>query len=119
MMSEPWPLSISIGVFAVAALMTELGGVRLARSGDVLADRTRLGEAFFGAVFFGGMISLSGIVMTATAAFDDHSTYPTTANASASKERSTTATVVPIPRQWIWLLNNGIVRLPKRGLRRP
>ena len=71
-MSEPWPLSISIGVFAVAALVTVGCGVRLASSGDVLADRTRLGEAFFGAVFFGGMISLSGIVMTATAAFGDH-----------------------------------------------
>jgi cation:H+ antiporter len=72
MMSEPWPLSISIAVFAVAALVTVLGGIRLTRSGDVLADRTRLGEALFGAVFFGGMISLSGIVMTATAAFDGH-----------------------------------------------
>ena len=72
MMSEPWPLSISLGVFAMAALMTVLGGVRLARSGDVLADRTHLGEALFGAVFFGGMISLSGIVMTATAAFDGY-----------------------------------------------
>lgn len=72
MMSEPWPLSISIAVFAVAALATVLGGVRLTRSGDVLADRTRLGEAFFGAVFFGGIISLSGIVMTATAAFDGY-----------------------------------------------
>ena len=51
MMSESWPLSISIGVFAIAALATVLGGVRLANSGDVLADRTRLGEAFFGAVF--------------------------------------------------------------------
>ena len=67
-----WSLPISIGVFAIAALMTVLGGVRLARSGDLLADRTRLGEALFGAVFFGGMISLSGIVMTATAAFDGY-----------------------------------------------
>ena len=25
-MSEPWPLSISLGVFAMAALMTVLGG---------------------------------------------------------------------------------------------
>ena len=48
------------------------GGMRLAHSGDVLADRTHLGEALFGAVFFGGMISLSGIVMTATAAFDGY-----------------------------------------------
>ena len=72
MMSDSWPLSISIGVFIVAALATVVGGARLASSGDVLADRTGLGEAFFGAVFFGGIISLSGIVMTATATFGDY-----------------------------------------------
>jgi cation:H+ antiporter len=59
-------------VFAIAALLTVLGGIRLTRAGDILADRTHLGEALFGAVFFGGMISLSGIVMTATAAFDGY-----------------------------------------------
>lgn len=50
-----------------AALTIGLG-VRLSRSGDELADRTGLGEAVFGSIFFGGIISLSGIVMTATAA---------------------------------------------------
>jgi cation:H+ antiporter len=70
--SELWPLSISLVVFTSAALLTVLGGIRLASSGDVLADRTRLGEALFGAVFFGAIISLSGIVMTAAAAFDGY-----------------------------------------------
>jgi cation:H+ antiporter len=66
----PWPLPVSIGVFAGGALLTAVFGVRLARAGDALADRTRLGEAIFGSILFGGMISLSGIVMTATAAVE-------------------------------------------------
>jgi len=50
--------------------VTVVGSVRLATLGDVLADRTGWGEALFGAVFFGLMTSLSGIVMTAAAALD-------------------------------------------------
>lgn len=38
-MSEVWSLSTSIIVFAVAASVTVFGGVRLARLGDILADR--------------------------------------------------------------------------------
>jgi len=64
--AQTWPLAVSIAVFAAGALLTTLLGVRLSRSGDELADRTGLGEAMFGSIFFGGMISLSGIVMTAT-----------------------------------------------------
>lgn len=67
-----WPLPLSIGVFVGGALLTVVLGVRLSRVGDELADRTGLGEAIFGSVFFGGIISLSGIVMTATAAADGH-----------------------------------------------
>lgn len=43
----------------------------MAGAGDMLADRTQLGEAVFGAVFFGGVISASGIVMSAVAAYAD------------------------------------------------
>ena len=67
-MPETWPLSLSIGVFLAAGAFTVAAGIRLTRGGDVLADRTRLGEALFGAVFFGAIISLSGIAMTAGAA---------------------------------------------------
>lgn len=70
--SATWSLPVSIGVFLGGAVLTVLLGVRLARSGDELADRTGLGEALFGSVFFGGMISLSGIVMTATAGASGH-----------------------------------------------
>lgn len=68
---EPWSLTFSCVAFAVASIATIVGGIRLARSGDMLADRTKLGEALFGAVFFGGVISASGIVMSAVAAYAD------------------------------------------------
>jgi len=67
-----WPLSVGLCVFVGSALLTGILGVRLSRAGDELADRTGLGEAVFGSVFFGAVISLSGIVMTATAAAEGH-----------------------------------------------
>ncbi|MDT0444321.1 sodium:calcium antiporter [Streptomyces johnsoniae] len=71
MLTGQWPLSWSIAVFLLAGLVTVVGSVRLATLGDVLADRTGRGEALFGAVFFGVVTSLSGIVMTAVTAAAD------------------------------------------------
>ncbi|GAB3658240.1 cation transporter [Glycomyces tarimensis] len=65
---EPWDPGVAVVVFAVAGGATVLAGVRLVALGDTLADRTGWGEAFFGAVFFGLVTSLSGIVMTAVSA---------------------------------------------------
>ncbi|KAB8162155.1 cation transporter [Streptomyces sp. 3MP-14] len=67
-----WPLGWSVALFLAAGLLTVVGSVRLATLGDVLADRTGQGEALFGAVFFGLVASLSGIVMTAVSAADHH-----------------------------------------------
>ncbi|WP_049569567.1 sodium:calcium antiporter [Streptomyces sp. SBT349] len=67
-----WPLGWSIALFLTVGAFTVLGSVRLATLGDVLADRTGQGEALFGAVFFGLVTSLSGIVMTAASAADNH-----------------------------------------------
>ncbi|MEV2236783.1 cation transporter [Micromonospora sp. NPDC049891] len=67
-LTPPWPLSWSIGLFLLAGTVTVLGSVRLVALGDTLADRTGWGEALFGAVFFGLATSLSGIVMTAVTA---------------------------------------------------
>lgn len=66
--TQPWPLSWSVAVFALAAGVTVACSVRLAGLGDTLADRTGWGEALFGAVFFGLATSLSGIVMTGVSA---------------------------------------------------
>jgi cation:H+ antiporter len=72
MTGETWPLPIAVIAFALAAVVTVYGSVRLAGLGDVLADRLGVGEALFGAVLFGAVTSLSGIIMTATAAVDGH-----------------------------------------------
>lgn len=70
--ATPWPLGPSVGVFALAGLLTILGSVRLVALGDALADRTGWGEAVFGVVFFGIATGLSGIVMTAVTAAGGH-----------------------------------------------
>ncbi|MDT0307979.1 cation transporter [Streptomyces sp. DSM 44917] len=71
-LTGPWPLGWSVALFLTVGTLTVLCSVRLATLGDTLADRTGRGEALFGAVFFGLVTSLSGIVMTAVAAADDH-----------------------------------------------
>ncbi|MFE7815933.1 sodium:calcium antiporter [Streptomyces sp. NPDC057433] len=70
-LNELWPLGWSIAVFVLATSVTVVCSVRLASVGDVLADRTGWGEAFFGAVLFGLVTSMSGIVMTAVSAASD------------------------------------------------
>ncbi|MGY0068024.1 sodium:calcium antiporter [Streptomyces sp. QTS137] len=70
-LNELWPLGWSIAVFALATSVTVVCSVRLASVGDVLADRTGWGEAFFGAVLFGLVTSMSGIVMTGVSAASD------------------------------------------------
>ncbi len=70
-LTDLWPLSWSIGVFLLATAVTVVCSIRLAGVGDTLADRTGWGEALFGAVLFGLVTSLSGIVMTAVSAAAD------------------------------------------------
>lgn len=70
--SGQWSVGWSITVFVLAGAATVVCSVRLAALGDTLADRTGWGEALFGAVFFGLVTSLSGIVMTAVSAADGH-----------------------------------------------
>lgn len=67
-MTGAWPLAVGIAVFVAAAAAIALGGARLSSIGDTLADRTGWGEAVFGVLLFGGLISISGIVITVVAA---------------------------------------------------
>lgn len=55
----------------MCAVVITLVGTRLTATADVLADRTRLGEAVAGAVLLGAATSLSGIVLSFTAALND------------------------------------------------
>lgn len=68
-MSGEWSLPVAALIFVSAAICTIIGSTKLAGLADTLADRLQLGEAMFGAVFLGAMTSLSGFVMTGTAAY--------------------------------------------------
>lgn len=63
-----WSLPVNAGIFLLAALTIGLLGVRLVRIADILAERTGLGGAIFGALFVGGSTSAAGLVTSVTAA---------------------------------------------------
>ncbi|WP_456489947.1 sodium:calcium antiporter [Marinobacter nauticus] len=69
---DSWTLSQSIAVFSVCALVIAIAGTRITRVVDQLADRTGLGEATAGAVLLGAATSLSGSVLSVTAAYRGH-----------------------------------------------
>ncbi|KXS35648.1 MAG: inner membrane protein [Halomonadaceae bacterium T82-2] len=68
---ESLPLAVSVGLFAACALVIGVVGTRLTRVVDDLADRTGLGEAVAGALLLGMATSLSGIVLSVSAALSD------------------------------------------------
>ncbi|SLN62482.1 sodium:calcium antiporter [Oceanibacterium hippocampi] len=59
-------------VFTAASVAILLGGIRLTRLVDRLADVTGLGEAIAGALFLGAATSLSGLVTSVVAAGDGY-----------------------------------------------
>ncbi|SCK09425.1 cation:H+ antiporter [Streptomyces sp. WMMB 714] len=71
LLNGQWSVALSVVVLLSAGLLTVVCSIRLATLGDLLADRTGWGEAVFGAVLFGLVTSLSGIVMTGVSAADD------------------------------------------------
>ncbi|MBZ9558826.1 MULTISPECIES: sodium:calcium antiporter [unclassified Modicisalibacter] len=68
---ESQPLAVSIGLFVACSLVIGVVGTRLTHIVDDLADRTGLGEAIAGAVLLGMATSLSGIVLSVSAALAD------------------------------------------------
>ncbi len=74
------PLWGVIAVFAIAAAVITIAGIRLTRIADALADLTGLGEAIFGAVLLGGSTSLSGIMTSVVSAYNG---YPALAISNA------------------------------------
>ena len=68
---ESLGLAAVSAAFVVCALVIAVVGTRLTNVADELADRTGLGEAVTGAVLLGAATSLSGIVLSITAAARD------------------------------------------------
>jgi cation:H+ antiporter len=65
-------LTISIILFIIATAFIVVAGTMLTRTADQLADATGLGEALLGAIFLGGVTSISGIIASVVAAYDGH-----------------------------------------------
>ena len=69
-MSGAPPLEADIALFLVLAATVAVAGTRLTGLVDTLADRTGLGEAVTGGLLLGLATSLSGTVVSVTAALD-------------------------------------------------
>ena len=69
-MWSDFPTTILVAAFVAAAGVILVAGLRITGLADRLADRTGLGEAIVGGVLLGAATSLSGIVVSVTAALD-------------------------------------------------
>ncbi|MHA3976131.1 sodium:calcium antiporter [Halovulum sp. GXIMD14794] len=69
-MFESLPLLALIAIFLAASTVILLSGLRMTDLADRLADRTGLGEALVGGVLLGASTSLSGTLVSLTAALD-------------------------------------------------
>ncbi len=67
---ESMSLTVSVGLLVACAVVIGIVGTRLTRVVDELADRTGMGEAMAGAILLGMATSLSGIVLSVTAAWN-------------------------------------------------
>ncbi len=65
-------LTITLGIFLLAAVVIGIVGTQIAKLADQLADQTGLGEALVGVIFLGGTTSLAGLVTCLTAAAHGH-----------------------------------------------
>ena len=69
--STLWLVLISIG----AAVVVVFASIRATALADIIADRTRMGEAMAGAIVLGSATSLAGIVVSVTAASSGDASY--------------------------------------------
>lgn len=69
--TSSWSLQTAIVIFVVCALAIGVTGTWLTGVADQLADRTGVGEAIAGAVLLGATTSLSGSVLSVTAALNN------------------------------------------------
>lgn len=67
-MLDDLSLTLLLVVFAVAAGAVVTASIKATHLADVIADRTRMGEAMAGGLILGGATSLSGVVVSVTAA---------------------------------------------------
>lgn len=74
-MFDALPLGVLLAIFAAAGGVVVLAAIRATTLADMIADRTRLGEALVGAVVLGAATSLSGTVVSVNAAASGDASY--------------------------------------------
>ncbi|WP_339115413.1 sodium:calcium antiporter [Thioclava sp. GXIMD2076] len=68
-------LPLLLTIFAIAGAVVVLVSIRATALADLIADRTRLGEALAGGVLLGGATSLSGVVVSVSAAYGGDASF--------------------------------------------
>ncbi|EKE45002.1 cation antiporter (Na+/Ca2+) [Oceaniovalibus guishaninsula JLT2003] len=69
------PLWALLAVFALAGAVVVAASIKATALADIIADRTRLGEALAGGLILGGATSLSGIVVSVDAAWQGDASF--------------------------------------------
>ena len=62
-------------VFACAGTVVVLASIKATGLADIIADRTKLGEALVGGILLGAATSLAGVVVSVNAAIDGDASF--------------------------------------------
>ncbi|SDE62281.1 sodium:calcium antiporter [Limimaricola pyoseonensis] len=74
-MIKDLPLPLLLAVFALAGAAVVFSSIRATRLADIIADRTRMGEAMVGGIILGGATSLAGVVVSVNAALSGDASF--------------------------------------------
>ena len=87
------PPAVVLALFAGFAVVIALVGVRMTDYADRIADRTGLGEAIVGGVILGAATSLSGTIVSISAAMEGRASLAFSTRSGALPRR---------PPSWRW-----------------
>ncbi|MGY9046379.1 cation transporter [Puniceibacterium antarcticum] len=68
-------LPLLLTVFGLAGLVVVIASIKATELADVIADRTRMGEALVGGLILGGATSLAGVVVSVNAAVSGDASF--------------------------------------------
>ncbi|NNE52902.1 MAG: sodium:calcium antiporter [Sulfitobacter sp.] len=74
-MFEALSLPVLLIAFAIAGAVVVMASIRATKLADIIADRTRMGEALAGGLILGGATSLAGVVVSVNAALSGDASF--------------------------------------------
>lgn len=74
-MIKDLPFPLLMAAFALAGATVVYSSIRATRLADIIADRTRMGEAMAGGIILGGATSLAGVVVSVNAALNGDASF--------------------------------------------